>query len=37
MRYPWRRWTLTTLVIAVIVAATMVGVYAAYRSGSTGG
>jgi hypothetical protein len=37
MRRPWRRWLLTTLVMLVIVAATMVGVYASYRAGATGG
>jgi hypothetical protein len=37
MRRPWRRWILTTVVVLVIVAATMVGIYGAYRAGATGG
>jgi hypothetical protein len=37
MRRPWRRWILTTVVILIIVAATTIGIYGAYRAGSTGG
>jgi hypothetical protein len=33
MRRPWRRWTLTTLVVLMILGAATIGVYAAYLGG----
>ncbi len=37
MRSPWRRWALAALIALIILGAATIGVYASYRSGSTGG